>query len=164
MNPLWAYFWPAFAAGLVIGLITGLVAMRRQNRWPALSIGALLALAATGLWHGPFGGAERFTAVVEKTARSALDYYEMPAIQAHLHTGPLSRKLILAGTADDFQRSELARLLSQLPGVSSATWANSRGLPLVIEGAGVALLGFLTGLLLAYLVELHRRYNAQWKW
>jgi hypothetical protein len=164
VNPLWTYFWPAFAAGLVIGLIAGLVAMRRQNRWRLLSLGAFLALAAAGLWHGPFGGAQRFSAVVEKTARSALDYYEMPAIQAHLHTAPLSRKLILAGQADDFQRSELARLLSQLPGVSSATWENGSGVPLLLEAAGVALLGFLIGLLLAYLVELHRRYNAQWKW
>ena len=164
MNPLWTYFWPSFAAGLVIGLFGGIIASRRQNRWPALSVGALLTLAAAGLWHGPFGGAQRFTAVVEKMARSALDYYEMPVIQAHLHTAPLSRTLVLAGEADDFQRSELARLLSQLPGVSSATWENSSGVPLLLEGAGVALLGFLVGLLLAYLVELHRRYNAQWKW
>jgi hypothetical protein len=27
-----------------------------------------------------------------------------------------------------------------------------------------SLLGFLLGLLLAYLVELRRRYNAQWNW
>ena len=31
-------------------------------------------------------------------------------------------------------------------------------------GAGIALLGFLFGLLLAYLGELHRRHNAQWNW
>jgi hypothetical protein len=164
MNPLWTYFWPAFAAGLVIGLFAGIVASRRQNRWPVLSIGVLLTLAAAGLWHGPFGGAQRFTTVVEKTARSALDYYEMQAIQAHLHEGPLTRALVLAGKADDFQRSELARLLSQLPGVSSATWENNSGLPLFLEGGAAAMLGFLIGLLLAYLVELHRRHNAQWKW
>jgi hypothetical protein len=28
----------------------------------------------------------------------------------------------------------------------------------------VAVLGFLFGLLVAYLVELRRRYNAQWNW
>ena len=28
----------------------------------------------------------------------------------------------------------------------------------------IAVLGFLFGLLLAYLIELHRRYNAQWNW
>ena len=36
--------------------------------------------------------------------------------------------------------------------------------PLIVEAAAVALLGFLFGLLLAYLVELRRRYNAQWTW
>jgi hypothetical protein len=36
--------------------------------------------------------------------------------------------------------------------------------PLIAEGAAVAVLGFLLGLLLAYLVELRRRYNAQYNW
>ena len=38
------------------------------------------------------------------------------------------------------------------------------GTPLIAEGTGASLLGFLIGLLLAYLVELRRRYNAQWNW
>jgi hypothetical protein len=38
------------------------------------------------------------------------------------------------------------------------------GTPLIAEGGLIALLGFLVGLLLAYLVELRRRYNAQWSW
>jgi hypothetical protein len=28
----------------------------------------------------------------------------------------------------------------------------------------VSVLGFVVGLILAYVVELRRRYNAQWKW
>jgi hypothetical protein len=56
-------------------------------------------------------------------------------------------------------------LLDQLPGVSSVSWsATGRGVPLIAESALVALVGFLVGLLFAYLVELHRRYNAQWEW
>jgi ABC-type lipoprotein release transport system permease subunit len=35
---------------------------------------------------------------------------------------------------------------------------------LLVEGLFAAVLGFLLGLLLAYLVELRRRYNAQWNW
>jgi hypothetical protein len=35
---------------------------------------------------------------------------------------------------------------------------------LIVEGMAVALLGFLFGLLVAYLVELRRRYNSQWNW
>jgi len=81
-----------------------------------------------------------------------------------LHHEPLTRELILSGPANDFQRAEAARLLSQIPGVSRAVWAPSVGVPLIVEGAAVALAGFLFGLLLAYLVELRRRYNAQWNW
>jgi hypothetical protein len=55
--------------------------------------------------------------------------------------------------------------MDELPGVSSTTWSSDGGgVPLIVEGAGVSLLGFLLGLLLAYLVELRRRYNAQWNW
>jgi hypothetical protein len=35
---------------------------------------------------------------------------------------------------------------------------------LILEGTAVAIVGFLLGLVLAYLVELRRRYNAQWNW
>ena len=72
--------------------------------------------------------------------------------------------MLSGANLDDVQRSELARLLGQIPGVSSATWSNNGGIPLIAEGAGIALLGFLFGLLLAYLGELHRRHNAQWNW
>ena len=88
----------------------------------------------------------------------------MTKVTGHLHRGPLSRRLDLSGPADDFQRSELVRLMSQLPGVSSAQWSHRAGVPLIVEGLGVSLLGFLIGLVLAYLVELRRRYNAQWNW
>jgi hypothetical protein len=88
----------------------------------------------------------------------------MNQISAHLHHDPLTRRIDLSGPADDFQRSEIARLLSQIPGVSSARWSDRGGVPLIAEGAGISLLGFLLGLLLAYLVELRRRHNAQWNW
>jgi hypothetical protein len=185
MSLLWAYFWPPFAAAIAVGLIAGLVGFRlkivRSTERPsefefvrppprrralALIAGLAASIAAAALWHGPFGAADRFTTEVERNARRALDYYEMPRIAAHLHRGPLTRTLILSGgPTDDFQTSELARLLSQLPGVSRASWSqNAGGAPLISEAAGVSILGFLFGLLLAYLVELHRRHNAQWNW
>ena len=164
MNVLWSYFWPIFAAGLVAGAIAGSIAFRR-NRDFTLIAGAALAIAAAALWHGPLGGADRFATRVERGARQALDYYEMTRVTAQLRRGPLSRRLILTGPADDFQHSELVRVLDQLPGVSSVSWSLGRGgVPLIAEGALIAIAGFLVGLLLAYLVELHRRYNAQWKW
>jgi hypothetical protein len=166
MNALWSYFWPAFAAGVVIGTIIGVIAFRPRNRRDrALAIGLGITLACAGLWHGPLGGANRFSARVERTAREALDYYEMTKVTAHLHHGPLTRRLILSGPADDFQTSELVRLFSQLPGVSQAQWTvDPSGPPLILEDLAVGALGFLVGLFLGYLVELHRRYNAQWNW
>jgi cell division protein FtsX len=111
------------------------------------------------------GAADRFSTRVERGARQALDYYEMNRVTAQLQRNPLSRRLILTGPADDFQHSELVRVLDQLPGVSSVSWSPGRGgIPLIAEGALLAIVGFLVGLLLAYLVELRRRYNAQWKW
>jgi hypothetical protein len=185
MNVWWAYFWPAFAAGLVIGAIAGSIALRvrilppkeelsreKQIVWPAprkrriaLMVGFFLAIAAAALWHGPLGAGDRFAAEVERSARQTLGYYEMTQVTAHLQHDPLTRRLILSGPADDFQSSELVRIMGDLPGVSGARWSDKGSrLPLILEGAAVAVLGFLFGLLLAYLVELRRRYNAQWNW
>jgi hypothetical protein len=182
MNAFWDYFWPVFAAGLAIGIIAGAIAFRRarpasedelsgpapktrRRRLIILGAGVAASVAATAVWSGPLGAADRFVSQVERDARRALNYYEMAKVTAHLRRGPLTRRLVLAGPADDFQTAELARLFSQLPGVSRAQWGPSpAGPPLLLEGAAVSVLGFLFGLLLAYLVELHRRYNAQWKW
>lgn len=166
MNALWTYFWPVFAAALVIGAIAGTVAFRRPKRRRLARVaGILMAIAAAALWHWPLGGADQFSSRVERGARQALDYYEMTQVTARLERNPLSRRLILTGPADDFQHSELVRVLDQLPGVSSVSWSPRRGgLPLIAEAALIAIAGFLLGLMLAYLLELHRRYNAQWKW
>ena len=49
--------------------------------------------------------------------------------------------------------------------MSDTRWSSDGGgLPLILEGLAVTVLGFLLGLLLAYLVELRRRYNEQWNW
>ena len=165
MNALWSYFWPPLAVGILAGVIVGLIAFRRHRRNFVLAVGALVSIVLAASWHGPFGAAGRFSTLVERSARETLVYYEMIQVEAHLRRGPLTRQLALSGTADDFQRSELVRIMSELPGVSRASWSSeSRGMPLMAEGALVALFGYLLGLLLAYLVGLHRRYNAQWEW
>jgi hypothetical protein len=166
MNPLWAYFWPAFAVGLLAGVVAGILGFRRKSKRNAtFAVGLCAALAAAGLWHGPLGAADRFANIVQRDADATLQFYEMTQVTAQLHRGPLTRRLILLGPADQFQTSELARTMDTLPGVSRAQWsASPAGLPLIVEGLAVALLGFLLGLLLAYLVELRRRYNAQWNW
>jgi hypothetical protein len=164
MNTLWSYFWPCVAAGLLAGGIGGLFGFRRKKR-PPFIVAALLAIAAAAAWHGPLGAADRFRATVERQAREALDHYEMTRVTAHLHRAPLTRRLVLVGKVDDWQSGELVRLFSQLPGVSRATWSEGdEGLPLILEAVLAAIAGFLGGLLIAYLLELRRRYNAQWTW
>ena len=37
-------------------------------------------------------------------------------------------------------------------------------MPLILEAGLLALIGFSAGLILAYLMELRRRANAEWRW
>ena len=166
MNALWSYFWPVFAAGLAAGAVAGVIGFRRRARRNlALAIGCALALGAAALWHGPLGAAQRLTTRIERDAHATLDFYEMSEVTAHLHRRPLTRHLVLSGPGDDFQKGELVRTVETLPGVSSASWSEAGGgPPLIAEAAAAAVVGFLFGVLLAYLVELRRRYNAQWNW
>lgn len=165
MNAWWAYFWPVFAAGLIAGFIGPSIAYRRPERRNPAYVGAVLAaIVFAALWHGPLGAADRFISNVESNVRLSLTSWEMPQVHGHLQRGPLTRRVVLAGPADDFQRSELVRIIDTVPGVSGATWQDSGGLPLIVEGIAAAVLGFLLGWLLAYLVELRRRHNMQWNW
>ena len=165
MNAFWAYFWPPFGAGLAVGIVAGDFAFRRPGRrYLSLAIGVLATFALVALWHGPAGAADRFSAEVERGIRQTIVYWEIPQVSGHLHHHPLTRRAMLSGPADDFQRSQLAEYVSDVPGVSSASWSAGGGVPLIVEGAGVALLGFLLGLFGAYLRDIRRRYNAQWNW
>lgn len=166
MNALWTYFWPAFCAGAAAGVISAAIGFRRDaKRRMVLAAGFAASILLAAAWHGPLGGADRFSAKVNKGIRATLAYYEVTQVDAHLERNPLTRRILLSGPADDFQRSELVRLMDELPGVSGATWSpDGGGMPLIAQGAMVSVLGFLLGLSLAYLVELRRRYNAQWNW
>ena len=164
MNALWSYFWPIFALSLLVGAVAGIIAWRSAaRRTTLLGLGALAMLGAALLWHGPLGGADRLTGSVERIAAETLTYYEMPQVQGRLQRGPLSRKMVMSGPADDFQRREIARMMSQIPGVSSVSWSRGGGLPLILEGAVVGLIGYLLGCIAAYGATLHRRF-AQEKW
>ena len=163
MSVLWSYFWPLLALGLVIGATAGTVGYRRKVRRLAVASGLFVAVALASGWHAYASGP--LIASVDRVTSQALDYYEMPQIHAQLQRGPLTRDLLLSGQADDWQRGELARVLSQVPGVGTARWERNRlGVPLALEAIAAALIGFLLGLLLAYLAEWHRRHNAQWSW
>jgi hypothetical protein len=169
MNAFWDFYWPAITFVLVAGVITGSIAFRHPinagRRNAVLGVGLAGALAAAGLWHGPGGAGEQFANSIERQAQQVLVNYEVTQFQAHVQRSPLARTVILSGPADDFQRRELARIMEIVPGVANARWNNERsGPPLLAEVELAALLSFGLGLALAYLLELRRRYRAQWRW
>ena len=90
--------------------------------------GVAATLAFGALWHGPFGAGERFAERADALARATLDHYEMTAVSARLERSPLSRTMILSGPADDFQRTELVRIMAEIPGVAEVRW-NPASLP-----------------------------------
>ena len=143
MSPLWDYFWPIFAAGIVIGSGAGQLAFRQMRlasrdrsageatqsqEWQRAGKiyfggGAVAALAAAMLWSGPLGGSERLTSRVESSARATLDHLEMTQVDARLERNPLRRRLVLSGPADEFQRGQLVQILDDIHGVAGVRWA-----------------------------------------
>ena len=94
-----------------------------MNRTSILAIGIATAIGATWVWHGPMGAGERFATGVEGRARAMLDHYEMWHVEARLERGPLTRRVVLSGPADDFQRREIKRMVESQPGVAEAVWS-----------------------------------------
>lgn len=166
MNAFWSYFWPPFCAGLVVAVIAGAIGFprRRDKRNRIFAIAALVSIALALIWHGPLGAANRFVNEVNRSIRAAVVYNYIPEVSGHVQRGPLTRHVLLSGPADDFQRGQLVEIISDLPGVESASWSAGGGLPLIVEGGIASVLGFLCGLVLAYLREIRRRYNANWNW
>lgn len=181
MSLLWHFYWPAIVAGLVIGILAGRHGFRRasENEAPAapkkkglarypLLIGMLAAFAVGSLWHSLVAG-QQYARHVEGVVAVKLADLEMTSVRARLERGPMRRTLLLNGPADDFQRTELVKLMGRQQGVSSGRWIDppqgkSALLPLFVEAGIMALIGFVFGLLLAYLLELRRRSNAGWSW
>lgn len=93
-----------------------------MSRRTILLIGIATVVGFTALWHGPLGAGDRLARQAETSARRTLDYFELPMIQAHMQRGPLARRLILSGPADNFQRTELVRILDNSPGVLEVRW------------------------------------------
>ena len=93
-----------------------------MNRKVKLALGALAAIGVAELWHGPIGAANDVRTDMEREARSMLDYYELPQITAKMDDAPLSRRIILSGPADDFQRRALVERVGELPGVNEVRW------------------------------------------
>ena len=87
-----------------------------------IMIGLAAVIGFAALWHGPLGAGDRLASKAEAAARAQLDRDEMFQVQARIQRRPLSRRLIVSGPADDFQRSEIIRRLDQIPGVLDVRW------------------------------------------
>ena len=96
-----------------------------MNRFAILTLGIGAVTGVAWLWHGPLGAGEEFAAAVDRRARAMLDHYEMVHVQARMERGPLTRRVILSGPADDFQRREIKRMVEAQPGVAEAAWSPS---------------------------------------
>ena len=94
-----------------------------MNRMMTLALGIGAVIGVAWIWHGPLGNGERFAAGVENRARTMLDQYEMVHVQARIERGPMTRRVILSGPADDFQRREIKRMVEAHPGVGEAMWS-----------------------------------------
>lgn len=93
-----------------------------MNRISVLALGIAASVGATWFWHGPLGAGDRLAARVEAAARAQLDHDEMVRVQGRFERDPLTRRLILSGPADDFQRGEIKRRMELIPGVREAQW------------------------------------------
>jgi hypothetical protein len=96
-----------------------------MSRASILALGIAAVIGVTWLWHAPLGAGDQFAAGVEARARAMLDHYEMVHVQAKVERGPLTRRVILSGPADDFQRREIKRMVEAQPGVGEAVWSPS---------------------------------------
>ena len=93
-----------------------------MNRAIIAAAGIAATLAFGALWHGPLGAGEALAGRAEALASATLERYEMTAIAARFERDPLARTLTLSGPADSFQRAELVRILSEVPGVARVRW------------------------------------------
>lgn len=93
-----------------------------MNRKAILALGALATIGVAELWHGPLGAAAEVRGDIERRSRNLLDYYELSQVTARMDDGPLARRLILNGPADDFQRRALVEKMGEIPGVNEVRW------------------------------------------
>ena len=99
-----------------------------MKRWTKLLIGAAAALAAGWISHGPLGRGEAFVAGLEAAANAQIAEAELPGVAARFSRDPLSRRAILTGTANDFQREGMGQLpglndrIRGIAGISGIEW------------------------------------------
>lgn len=133
----------------------------------ALGFGLVASVLLALAWHGPGGASERLAKSIETDIAAMLGYYELTTVTGRLERGPLRRRILYRGPADDFQRAELVRLTEHRPGVGEARWSRPRDpllypLPLWFEAVALAIAGFGAGMVLAYAASLRQREERNW--
>jgi hypothetical protein len=94
----------------------------------------LIGLAATLLmgWihHGPLGNGQALVDRLEAQARTAVAAAEVPGVDVRLARDPYSRKAILSGPANEFQREGMGEFpglnerVMAVEGIAAVEWAN----------------------------------------
>ncbi|MGZ8285636.1 MAG: hypothetical protein ACXW27_05415 [Allosphingosinicella sp.] len=132
------------------------------------TIGLLLALAAAWIWHAPLGYGERLIDRLEGEAKAEVAKAELPGIRVSLSRDPLARAVRLSGPANDLQREGLGSqkgvsdYARDVDGISGVRWADEpdsgrRIIPLLLETVALAVLAYLAGLGLGWLLWGRRR-------
>ncbi len=121
-----------------------------------LLIGLAAALAAGWVSHGPLGRGEAFVDSLQAQADAVVRSAELPGVTVRFARDPLSRKAMLSGPANDFQREGQGTLLGlndrirAVPGVSDIAWDDKERaeelMPLIAETEILVALAFLLGL------------------
>ena len=121
-------------------------------RWAKLLTGLAVALFVGWLYHGPYGGGERFVDALEQRAQVRLRFAELPGVTVRMPRDPLARVAILSGEANDFQKEGLGSYpgindrMRTIPGVADVSWGEETQLPLLVETLLLATGAFLVGL------------------
>lgn len=99
-----------------------------MSPWLKLLIGIAAALAAGLISHGPLGRGEAFVGLLEARVNEEVRTADLPGVTARLGRDPLSREVVLTGTANDFQREGMGLLpgindrIRAIPGISGLRW------------------------------------------
>ena len=134
--------------------------------WLKFLTGLAVAFLIGWLFHGPLGYGEKLTSGLERKAQAVVAETNVPGVTARIEPG--SRRVLLSGPADAFQREGQGELkgindlVSEIEGVSAIQWADEGRhgdfvLPLIVEVLLLILLAYLAGFGLGWLVFGRRR-------
>ena len=93
-----------------------------------LLIGLAAALLAGWVSHGPIGRGEAFIDRLEAQAKAVVRDAEIPGVNVRMERAPLTRRAILWGPADDFQKEGQGQFpglndrVRAVPGIAAVEW------------------------------------------